>query len=821
MVQARASASLMPSAEVHEAARQGISGTSNKLPYLQTIQRSFGRHSLSAIEAHTDTAAQRGARAMGAEAFTTGKHVVFGREPSLHTAAHEAAHAIQQRAGVQLLGGVGQAGDPYEQHADAVADRVVQGQSSESLLDLFADRPGRATGDGGWPVQRRLEGALAGKSESDIIEQLKLTYKVNVVDVERIKDKIKNKSEPYSSCEQIAEALQLKTLAPPQSSSSQSAPVTDQQSAPSSAPVSASSQTPKPLIVPSSAPSLAPSSAPSSATPVVVKPVSAPKASSVGGTTTWERSLKVGNLQVSAKPGDPADAFGQLKLNFNFTDEGLAFSVDVASKPSLIWDAGDVVEIALQIPPMNYKVGDLRIQKDANQVNINGSFTYAELAKLLGGNDLNQLKQAKTIKEKRNFLAALKPQMGFLAMWRTKDEKGEQHRSGGIDQKGGSGLVTFSSEVDLAALAKTEIIRNVGWNESELLKPGRPVYDAFKDLLQVNKELATTLEAESEYLVPDVNRHKEILAAMEQLAQMDPQKRETDYGILKMDAASQKEYKDTYYDFEGEKEADFPLLRSEVVFRRREVATDEKGTNLIAVKGRTQKGSGSDAGEAIRLAAQMQMEYDPADPTHAARVAAFLKDKSADNAFSRTLRDALKAKGREGVLDAQGGVKVKKALTIRSIRTKYKLWLANQTMIDFSADEAYGSTETVPEDPKNVIYSFEFGVGHPGLVASGAGGSGLAEEDPTLEKIQGLSNETVKAARLRDHLSVRNRLLHRPYHIPADLDNPNLFKKSDYEQYKALRDSIMSKLFLYKDKPLKGGNKASLLAVKMGLFGND
>lgn len=35
--------------------------------------------------------------ATGAEAFATGNHVAFASSPSLHTAAHEAAHVVQQR----------------------------------------------------------------------------------------------------------------------------------------------------------------------------------------------------------------------------------------------------------------------------------------------------------------------------------------------------------------------------------------------------------------------------------------------------------------------------------------------------------------------------------------------------------------------------------------------------------------------------------------------------------------------------------------------------------------------------------------------------
>jgi hypothetical protein len=119
---------------VQEAAAHGTSGPSGALPYLAQIQGSFGSHDVSHVKAHTDSKATAGSKAMGAEAFTAGEHVAFAGTPSLHTAAHEAAHVVQQRAGVQLKGGVGEVGDPYERHADAVADLVVRGKSAEALL---------------------------------------------------------------------------------------------------------------------------------------------------------------------------------------------------------------------------------------------------------------------------------------------------------------------------------------------------------------------------------------------------------------------------------------------------------------------------------------------------------------------------------------------------------------------------------------------------------------------------------------------------------------------------------------------------------------
>jgi len=138
------------SGAVHQAAAVGIQGGGGAMPYGAQIQRAFGHHDIGGVQAHTGANATRATHAMGAEAYATGNHVVFGGSPDLHTAAHEAAHVVQQRAGVSLSGGVGQAGDSYEQHADAVADKVVKGESATGLLDQMAGGSG-----GGEPVQRR------------------------------------------------------------------------------------------------------------------------------------------------------------------------------------------------------------------------------------------------------------------------------------------------------------------------------------------------------------------------------------------------------------------------------------------------------------------------------------------------------------------------------------------------------------------------------------------------------------------------------------------------------------------------------------------
>jgi hypothetical protein len=154
-----------------EAARLGTSGAGGPLPHLDVIQKSFGRHDVSGIASHVDAAAAAGARMMGASAFTSGRHVAFAGEPSLHTAAHEAAHAVQQRGGVQLKAGVGEVGDVYERHADEVANRVAAGQSSETLLDAYAPRTQPASGRGGG-IQMRAANTAYGTFEDVYYDKL-------------------------------------------------------------------------------------------------------------------------------------------------------------------------------------------------------------------------------------------------------------------------------------------------------------------------------------------------------------------------------------------------------------------------------------------------------------------------------------------------------------------------------------------------------------------------------------------------------------------------------------------------------------------------
>ena len=139
--------------DVHEAAAQGLQGPATTLPFAERIQASVGSHDLSGVDAHIGGSAAVANKAMGAEAYASGNNVAFAIQPSLHTAAHEAAHVVQQRGGVQLKDGVGERGDTYEKQADSVADAVVRGESAAAILYRGNTTSSPATGNNA-PIQR-------------------------------------------------------------------------------------------------------------------------------------------------------------------------------------------------------------------------------------------------------------------------------------------------------------------------------------------------------------------------------------------------------------------------------------------------------------------------------------------------------------------------------------------------------------------------------------------------------------------------------------------------------------------------------------------
>lgn len=141
--------------DVHSLAGKGTATAASTLPYFDVVQALFGHHDISGLVAHTGADAGATAEGMGAKGYTAGRHVVLGPGADLFTVAHEAAHFIEQQHGlVDLPGGVGAVGDVYEQHANAVAAKVVAGESAEPLLDQYVG------GKGGTKVAMRDSGPV-------------------------------------------------------------------------------------------------------------------------------------------------------------------------------------------------------------------------------------------------------------------------------------------------------------------------------------------------------------------------------------------------------------------------------------------------------------------------------------------------------------------------------------------------------------------------------------------------------------------------------------------------------------------------------------
>lgn len=145
------------------------------LPHHEEIQAAFGPFSLLGVRAQVGGPAAGAAEAMNADGFTNGAMVgLLDADP--WTAAHEAAHAVQQSGGLSLPGGEGHADDHNERHADAVADRVVRGQSAVDLLSQVADpgpvldRPAGIQRSGDLPSPPLSDDKLRGLSKEQLQE---------------------------------------------------------------------------------------------------------------------------------------------------------------------------------------------------------------------------------------------------------------------------------------------------------------------------------------------------------------------------------------------------------------------------------------------------------------------------------------------------------------------------------------------------------------------------------------------------------------------------------------------------------------------------
>lgn len=135
--------------QTHAIADKAVAGGGSTLPFANEIAKSFGPQHAGAVQnikAHTGQNAKQGADALGAKAFAYGNDVVLNDKTTLHDVAHEAAHVVQQNAGVATKMKVGQPNDPHEQEADQIADRVVAGQSAADLLEPHAEKEGGGAG---------------------------------------------------------------------------------------------------------------------------------------------------------------------------------------------------------------------------------------------------------------------------------------------------------------------------------------------------------------------------------------------------------------------------------------------------------------------------------------------------------------------------------------------------------------------------------------------------------------------------------------------------------------------------------------------------
>ena len=134
-------------------AAQGVRGAQGPLPHLATIQPLFGDHDLRGVRAAIGGGAASAGRRLGAAAYAQGDRVGFRRSPDLFTAAHEAAHVVQQRSG-RVAAGRAHPGDALEREADAAAQRVVRGESAAGGLGARAG--GGAGESAGGAVQLKL-----------------------------------------------------------------------------------------------------------------------------------------------------------------------------------------------------------------------------------------------------------------------------------------------------------------------------------------------------------------------------------------------------------------------------------------------------------------------------------------------------------------------------------------------------------------------------------------------------------------------------------------------------------------------------------------
>jgi hypothetical protein len=515
------------------------------------------------------------------------------------------------------------------------------------------------------------------------------------------------------------------------------------------------------------------------------------------------------------------------------TEKSLRLEITVRCNPAYMCYPHDLVPVFIEraTDDTPILIDILEPTPDQNVAVIDVTYPLAELARVL--------KVTMTDRESvGEALTRAHKELGVTAQWLANRSgvNGPNHFSGGILEKGGSGKIFLRprTEQDFKDVDKvTAALHNGEWNMAEKLTVdrGRPVYLAFRSLLEEGAEMATTLEAESEYEVSEATLAG-IVRRMDELAtQVDLSARATGgdrpprpLGIWSMEK-EERTYVDSYYDLvSGDQPKEYPLLANGIVLRWRSVPEkDPDGTYLFAVKGgmRTfeMDKPRSDAptapwvkkpaevvpgrAERIRLAAQVHLIEKAVEGRDGANaLKAFLIDDKVDNAFARVLQDALTRCGLGRLLkDDRDAWQVRHVMTVTSRRVKFKMKLEDGTIIEFSADTATGALPTT--GIRETIHSFELGVGHPGLTA-GSTPAGTRSAKSQIKR-----------------LSATQGLINRPYHIPGDLFHKTygagLVLKPDFVQFCELRDGLITYFGLSAGDYRPGGYKASVLAQKLGL----
>jgi hypothetical protein len=90
---------LMLGAAPQWAAGQAAPAKPAPLPHKAQMERSLGGQDARDVEAQPGQPAREATSTVGVEAYATGKDVAFRSGPNTATAAHEAAHVVQQQPG--------------------------------------------------------------------------------------------------------------------------------------------------------------------------------------------------------------------------------------------------------------------------------------------------------------------------------------------------------------------------------------------------------------------------------------------------------------------------------------------------------------------------------------------------------------------------------------------------------------------------------------------------------------------------------------------------------------------------------------------------